>query len=938
MATTDLLRNKVAETPTIYAYEHIGVPAHKGMLKVGYTTRDVETRVKEQNKTGNIQYRIVLARPAMRNDGTSFDDHLIHSILRKDHVRNPEGEWFVCDVYKVERAISAAIEGKNTMVDRIYKFPMRPEQELAVDKTSAYFNAFKKDPDNRGLIPHFLWNAKMRFGKTFTTYQLALRMGWTKVLVLTFKPAVKTAWEEDLLTHKDFEGWQFCQKQDDREFNYVNERKPFVCFASFQDVLGKNAVGGIKATNEWIQTVNWDCIVLDEYHYGAWGKNAKNFYDKKDPALKRAEEMGDIISEDADNVRELEAREMYDEGLMPLRTGAYLYLSGTPFRAISTGEFIEEQIYNWTYSDEQAAKAAFEREQNEARFDSAEHEQARPKVKEEWKGDHNPYAQLPKMVMLTYQLPDSIRQIASQGEFDEFDLNEFFRADDSGFIHEEYVQKWLDLIRGSFTDDIVTELKLGAEKPPMPFSDSRLLSYLQHTYWFLPSVAACKAMAKLLRKRNNRFFDDYEVIVAAGNEAGMGAKAVEPVYNAMGDPQQTKTITLSCGKLSTGVTVKPWTGILMLRNTTSPETYFQAAFRVQSPWTTKDEWGEEVILKPLCYVFDFAPNRALRQVEEYSCQLNVKESNPEKKVEEFIKFLPILAFDGSSMKEIDAAGVLDMAMSGTTATLLARRWESAVLVNVDNATLQRLMNNPEAMKALMNIEGFRNLNSDIETIINKSEHVKKIKKEKGESLTPKEKKELTEEEKEYKSKRKEIQEKLIKFATRIPVFMYLTDFREYSLKDVIMQLEPELFRKVTGLTLDDFSLLVSLGVFNSELMNDAVYKFKRYEDSSLNYAGIDKHTSKIIGGWDTVMEITEEKNDEADHVISQSEEQVAPDVQEEPEAKPWEGLNVGDKVMHKSLGDGIIVSLDEAYLYVRFKDRESKFLYPSAFEKGYLRR
>ena len=678
--------------------------------------------------------------------------------------------------------------------------------------------------------------------------------------------------------------------------------------------------------------------MLDEYHYGAWGKNAKNFYDKKDPALKRAEEMGDIISEDADNVRELEAREMYDEGLMPLRTGAYLYLSGTPFRAISTGEFIEEQIYNWTYSDEQAAKAAFEREQNEARFDSAEHEQARPKVKEKWKSDHNPYAQLPKMVMLTYQLPDSIRQIASQGEFDEFDLNEFFRADDSGFIHEEYVQKWLDLIRGSFTDDIVTELKLGAEKPPMPFSDSRLLSYLQHTYWFLPSVAACKAMAKLLRKRNNRFFDDYEVIVAAGNEAGMGAKAVEPVYNAMGDPQQTKTITLSCGKLSTGVTVKPWTGILMLRNTTSPETYFQAAFRVQSPWTTKDEWGEEVILKPLCYVFDFAPNRALRQVEEYSCQLNVKESNPEKKVEEFIKFLPILAFDGSSMKEIDAAGVLDMAMSGTTATLLARRWESAVLVNVDNATLQRLMNNPEAMKALMNIEGFRNLNSDIETIINKSEHVKKTKKEKGESLTAKEKKELTDEEKEYKSKRKEIQEKLIKFATRIPVFMYLTDFREYSLKDVIMQLEPELFRKVTGLTLDDFSLLVSLGVFNSELMNDAVYKFKRYEDSSLNYAGIDKHTSKVIGGWDTVMEITEEKDDEADNVISQSEEQVAPDVQEEPEVKPWESLDVGDKVMHKSLGEGIIVSLDDNYLFVRFKDRESKFLYPSAFENGYLSR
>lgn len=667
MSAQDLLRGRVTATPTIYAYEHIDYSAHKGWLKVGYTIRTAEIRVREQNQTSHVKFKIVLERPAMRKDGSTFDDRLVRDILKKDHIPNPEGEWCVCGVREVEKAIAAAVAGKDNMMERTEDFEMRPEQKRAVEKTSAYFNAFRKDPSNRGLIPHFLWNAKMRFGKTFTAYQLALRMGWKKLLILTFKPAVKTAWEEDLLTHKDFEGWQFCQKQDDREFNRVDERRPFVCFASFQDVLGRNSVGGIKATNEWIQTVGWDCIVLDEYHYGAWGRNAKNFYDRKDPALRRAEEVCEILTEDASSARELEAREMYDEGLMPLRTGAYLYLSGTPFRAISTGEFIEEQIFNWTYSDEQAAKEA-------------------------WQGEHNPYAQLPKMVMLTYQLPDSISEIASRGEFDEFDLNEFFRAEDDRFLHEEYVQKWLDLIRGAYTENIVTELKLGKEKPPMPFSDSRLLSYLQHTYWFLPSVAACRAMSVLLRKRSNRFFDDYKVIVAAGNEAGMGAQAVEPVYNAMEDPQRTKTITLSCGKLSTGVTVKPWTGILMLRNTTSPETYFQAAFRVQSPWTAKDEHGEDIILKPFCYVFDFAPNRALRQVQEYSCQLNVHESNPERKVEDFIKFLPILAFDGSSMKEIDAAGVLDMAMSGTTATLLARRWESAVLVNVDNATLQRLMN------------------------------------------------------------------------------------------------------------------------------------------------------------------------------------------------------------------------------------------------------
>ena len=912
MSAQDLLRGRVTATPTIYAYEHIDYPAHKGWLKVGYTTRTAEIRVREQNQTSHVKFKIVLERSAMRKDGSTFDDRLVRDILRKDHIPNPEGEWCVCGVREVEKAIAAAVAGKDNMMERTEDFEMRPEQKRAVEKTSAYFNAFRKDPSNRGLIPHFLWNAKMRFGKTFTAYQLALRMGWKKLLILTFKPAVKTAWEEDLLTHKDFEGWQFCQKQDDREFNRVDERRPFVCFASFQDVLGRNSVGGIKATNEWIQTVGWDCIVLDEYHYGAWGRNAKNFYDRKDPALRRAEEVGEILTEDASSARELEAREMYDEGLMPLRTGAYLYLSGTPFRAISTGEFIEEQIFNWTYSDEQAAKEA-------------------------WQGEHNPYAQLPKMVMLTYQLPDSISEIASRGEFDEFDLNEFFRAEDDRFLHEEYVQKWLDLIRGAYTENIVTELKLGKEKPPMPFSDSRLLSYLQHTYWFLPSVAACRAMSVLLRKRSNRFFDDYKVIVAAGNEAGMGAQAVEPVYNAMEDPQRTKTITLSCGKLSTGVTVKPWTGILMLRNTTSPETYFQAAFRVQSPWTAKDEHGEDIILKPFCYVFDFAPNRALRQVQEYSCQLNVHESNPERKVEDFIKFLPILAFDGSSMKEIDAAGVLDMAMSGTTATLLARRWESAVLVNVDNATLQRLMNSPDAMRALMNIEGFRNLNSDIETIINKSEHVKKTKKEKGDDLSASEKKRLTEEEKEFKSKRKEIQDKLIKFATRIPVFMYLTDFREYCLRDVIEQLEPTLFRKVTGLTLKDFSLLVSLGVFNSELMNDAVYKFKRYEDSSLEYTGIDRHTGAVVGLWDTAID-TSKTGPVKDRVVDNNSEYVEDPLGggETISRKPWETIRPGDAVTHKSLGPGTIVALDKDYLIVKFTDRESKFRYPSAFEKGYL--
>ncbi|MCH2271264.1 MAG: restriction endonuclease, partial [SAR324 cluster bacterium] len=486
-----------------------------------------------------------------------------------------------------------------------------------------------------------------------------------------------------------------------------------------------------------------------------------------------------------------------------------------------------------------------------------------------WKGTNevtSPYESLPRMVLLTYQLPDSIRDIAKGGEYNEFDLNVFFSAKCEGkeavFQYENEVQKWLDLIRGAHLETSVDNLKLGAKKPPLPFSHTKLLNVLTHTFWFLPSVASCDAMNNLMQQKQNLFYHDYQIVVAAGAKAGIGMDALPPVLDAMDDPLQSKTITLSCGKLTTGVTVRPWSGIFMLRNSSSPETYFQAAFRVQSAWVIHNTDGtspnQEEIMKRECYVFDFAPNRALSQVAEYSCRLNVDESNPEAKVAEFIHFLPILAYDGSSMKQVDAAGVLDIAMSGTTATLLARRWESALLVNVDNATLQRIMNDQRALDALMSIEGFRTLNQDIETIINKSEAVKKAKKEANdEDMPKKERKELSEEEKEYKNLRKQIQEKLIKFATRIPIFMYLTDYRERSLKDVVTQLEPGLFKKVTGLGVDDFELLVSLNVFNSTLMNDAVYKFKRYEDASLEYVGINKHEGEDVGLYETTMKAEE---------------------------------------------------------------------------------
>ena len=314
------------------------------------------------------------------------------------------------------------------------------------------------------------------------------------------------------------------------------------------------------------------------------------------------------------------------------------------------------------------------------------------------------------------------------------------KGKEARFVYENEVQKWLDLIRGSYLPASVDDMKLGQDKrPPMPFSDTRLLNVLSHTFWFLPNVASCNAMFNLLAQKQNIFFHSYKINLCAGASAGIGVDALGPVLKSMGDPLSTRTITLSCGKLTTGVTVRPWTGIFMLRNLKSPETYFQAAFRVQSPWEITTGAGTREIMKHECYVFDFALDRALKQISDYSCRLNVDESNPEKKVAEFINFLPVLAYDGSSMKQINAQDILDIAMAGTSATLLARRWESALLVNVDNETLARLMANKEAMAALMRIEGFRSLNADIEMIINKSEAVKKAKKDGTSKLTPKEK-------------------------------------------------------------------------------------------------------------------------------------------------------------------------------------------------------
>lgn len=956
ISLSDILHNRPAVVPTIYGYTLPTVADHDGYIKIGYTDReDTEARIKEQLHTAAIPFKVLFKETAMRSDGTCFTDKDVHRLLKHKGFRQlnegeDRNEWFYCSEKEALETIEEVRTGIRFEGQRTWNFSMRKEQQTAVQMAKDYFEQAKKDDPDRPS--KFLWNAKMRFGKTFATYQLAKSMNFKRVLVLTFKPAVESAWQEDLSHHIDFAGWQFVSNKEakfdakelDEQFDECDGTKPIVVFGSFQDLLGTNSAGGIKAKNEFIHTTNWDLVVFDEYHFGAWRENAKNLFEKFD------KENDDF---DIEKYQKEEAGNAINESFLPITSNHYLYLSGTPFRALNSGEFLEDQIFNWTYSDEQSAK-------------------------ENWTGkaEDNPYAALPKMIMMTYKVPDSITNVATNEGYDEFDINEFFRAEceekdkpeTARFVYEDYVQNWLKMIQGNYMP--VDGLKLGAERPPMPFSDTTLLNVLSHTLWFLPNIASCYAMYNLLKQKQNNFFSDYKIIVCAGTNAGIGLDALAPVLNAMGDPLKTKTITLSCGKLTTGVTVRPWAGVFMLRNLKSPETYFQTAFRVQSPWEIKDEHGNREIIKKECYVFDFALERALRQISDYSCRLKVDDTSPEQKVSEFINFLPVLAFDGSSMNKIDAQDILDITYAGTSATLLAKRWQTALLVHVDNDTLKKLQSNQDALDALMNIEGFRSLNSEIQTIINRSEKVKKLKKEKGDNLTKQEKKEITEDEKKAKSLRKQVQENLLKLAARIPAFMYLTDYREQTIKDVITQIEPELFKKVTGLSVKDFDVLCSIGLFDPEKMNQGIFGFRKYENSSLNYTGIDKHEGESIGGWDTVLRREEYEalyskqqatvTDLSDAIISATETKTAPESSEsskidttsakkmvnpEKQEKPqidWEHIladvGVGTTVKHKLFGEGTISKMDKAkkYIHVKFKKGEKQFVFPDAFIGGFL--
>ena len=797
-------------TNYIYAYTHEGNKhawsRHGGQrgdfwIKVGQTKKLGLDRIKEQLRTPfpDLKGVTVLfhSEEALKPDGSTFTDLDVHAELRRAGISGAGGEWFEATPEEVRGAVVALQTGNPFSATRTQNFGLRPEQKRAVQETAAYFRGYS------GQAPKYLWNAKMRFGKTFTTYQLAREMGWTKILVLTYKPAVRSAWRDDLLNHVDFVDWKFIDSAvpSGEADTILDSDAPLVWFASFQDVTGRDANGNVKEKNQSIHLTDWDCIVIDEFHFGASTATARELYDPQDKDLLDYAQLLERASDE--NEDSFDVVESPDD--FGLQTKFHLHLSGTPFKAIAKGDYSEDQIFNWTYIDEQ-----------------------REKVNWASAAGKNPYEALPQLQMYTYTMGNVASQIADDTEFYGFDLNTFFKAKKSEdkFIFERPadVLAFLDLIRGK------KNLEQGiaeGNKAPFPYEAEIFAGGVKNAIWYLYDVAACEAMAELLKE--HQYFSKYTIYVAAGTKAGVGASALPPFNKALKEGIQAGkdgSITLTCGKLMTGVTVPEWSSIFMLRSLKAPESYFQAAFRVQSPWVANNQ-----VKKQTCFIFEFDPNRALGLVALYGTELSNNATEPgvtqASVLGELINFLPIFAIDGGQMERLNTESILEWAHGGVTSNSLAKKWKSSDLYNLNSSTMTDLLADEELMKELEQIEDFRNIRELAEKIVTTTEKLKRTKREGGTKAEQAKPKSIIQE------KRKSIRDKLKKVSAKVLIFMYLTDFREERLMHVVESLDTELFLRSTGLSLEGFRKLNKVGVFNESQMNDAIQKYRYFEQKSI---------------------------------------------------------------------------------------------------------
>ena len=821
----DKLPSPDVSAKRIYAYR-FKLAERDGWIKVGETERSVPSRVKEQVNTAGLsdEAEILMNEPAVGVNGQTFRDVDVHAVLNQmpGVTHRTEGggvEWFQCSIDQVRSAYNSVYEGKTFTRVRDKKFELRGEQSRAIAMAEVYFCAALKNV----WEPRFLWNAKMRFGKTFAAYHLAKRRGAKRVLVVTYKPAVEDAWQTDLQTHVDFEGWNFFSRASTNDPAVIASDTPLVCFASLQDLRGRTEDGAIKEHNQWIHDTAWDLVVVDEYHYGAWNDSTRELLSGEigGGEVELANARGDDAEEDA-------SKDLI-ERLDHIKGRAFLCLSGTPFRAIASNEFSERQIFNWTYTDEQQAKAKFATDQPD-----------------KW----NPYGALPQMNLLVYELPANLRKVADDGERNEFDLNTFFSAAGAGksavFTQKDQVQGWLVWLMGQDVDAVLRTLAAGTTKP-FPYADTNVLPYMNHSVWFLPTVASVYAMKNLLDEpQNATFWKQFTVLPVAGTRAGIGLDALRPVRKAIRTGYDTRTITLTCGKLLTGITLPQWSAILMLRNLESPESYFQAAFRVQSAWSVWNPDGtdpnKEKIIKPACLVLDFAPSRALRLFADYGMRLG-ESRDADHAVQELSKYLPVLGFNGTKMRSVPLDEIIDTAFE--TTTIDTRRMQSKRFINPNASKLETL--SEEVRRALMRVTKERQLHSGVDdkrNVINETPEIKA-----GEGNTRIDgKKEDSDAEQENSLTQNDLANRLSFLAKRVNAFMYLSENIEKNLEDVLTTDEAELFRLVMELQKEEMAALVNAGLFNEQAMRLAIHQFRRADVAALGYTGLNTHSGSASTG------------------------------------------------------------------------------------------
>ena len=602
--------------PMIYAYSTPEVPKRDGWVKIGYTEQDVDKRIKQQTHTAGLKYNKEWQGTAIFDDGSGevFHDTDFHAYLSKLGIEREEGhEWFHINGilskghfrdFKENRGIP------DSSSSEVISYVLRDEQNKAVEQTIEYFKGNEAG--------EFLWNAKPRFGKTLSVYDFCKRIDAHNILIVTNRPAIANSWYSDYERFLGKEsGYLFVSSTDSlkgkkyvitrEEYSKIASRSDDILgcieFVSLQDLKGSIYFGGqhdklVEISDDPKRGQTWDVLIIDEAHEGV-----------------------DTYKTDV----------AFDH----IKRKFTLHLSGTPFKALANDKFSEKAIFNWTYADEQKAKESWEKEAE------------------------NPYSNLPKLNLFTYQMSEIVKEeleqgIEIQGETEEyaFDLNEFFKTKANGkFEHESSVDKFLDAL---------------TKQEKFPFSTEELRNELKHTFWLLNRVDSAKALAKKLRE--HEVFKDYEIVLAAGDgkidDQDETKKSFDKVKKAIAENE--KTITLSVGQLTTGVTIPEWTAVLMLSNVKSPALYMQAAFRAQNPYSFSK--AGQFYRKENAYVFDFDPARTLTIFEEFANDLSTETSDGrgdsdkrKDNVRTLLNFFPVIGEDeNGEMIELDAEKVLSI--------------------------------------------------------------------------------------------------------------------------------------------------------------------------------------------------------------------------------------------------------------------------------------